>query len=276
VRWEAEILREEWDAALATCEGLMESPGPVDKLIAGRLYSTTSLYRGRLEPVLSGIDGFVASAPGHGDYRLQPVLFKAKVLLEVGDYRKARDTALAITAEDDLVGAANQGLLIVSLADQYLGNDEEAERLAREYRKKINPALGPAPQRLYQFLEGTRALARGELERAISHLNEAESMLPPRGGEGHHALIWYSLATAHRLSGNESEAMDWYERIVEATEERILEPIRYVRSFYYLGELHEADGDEEDARESYQRFIDHWGDGDMDPDLVRSARAKLK
>jgi serine/threonine protein kinase/tetratricopeptide (TPR) repeat protein len=276
VRWEAEILREEWDAALATCESLKESDSSADKLVAGRLLSTTSLYRGRLDAVLEGIDGFVASAPGDSDYHFQPLLLKAKVLLEVGDYRGARETALEVSGEDDTFGLANQALLIASLAAEHLSNGEEAERLAREYRRKINPALGPAPQRLYQFLQGTRALARGELERAISHLNEAESMLPPRGAEGHHALIWYSLATAHRLAGNESEALDWYERIVEATEERLLEPIRYVRSFYYLGELHEADGDEEEARENYRRFLDHWGDGEIDRDLVRAARAKLR
>jgi tetratricopeptide (TPR) repeat protein len=276
VRWEAEILREEWDAARATCESLAETDNPLEKLVSGRLLGTTFLYRGRLEPVLKGVDGFVAAARGSSADRAQPLLFKAKVLLEVGDYRGAKDTALTVSGEDDLVGAANQALLIASLAAQHLGSNEEAERLGREYKRKINPALGPAPQRLYQFLEGSRALARGELEKAISHLNEAESMLAPRGAESHHALIWYSLATAHRRAGNESEAEDWYERIVEATEERLLEPIRYVRSFYYLGELYEADGDDEEARESYQRFLDHWGDGEIDGDLVRLARAKLR
>jgi tetratricopeptide (TPR) repeat protein len=101
-------------------------------------------------------------------------------------------------------------------------------------------------------------------------------MLPPRGEDGIHTLIWYSLATAHRLSGNDSEALGWYQRIVESTEERLYEPLRYVRSFYFLGKLREAEGDSEGARESYQRFLDHFESGEIDRDLVREAEAELR
>jgi tetratricopeptide (TPR) repeat protein len=119
------------------------------------------------------------------------------------------------------------------------------------------------------------AMARGRFEDAIAQLNEAESMLPPRGSEGFHTLIWYSLATAHRRAGNESEAIDWYERILGGAEERLFEPIRYVRSLYYLAELQEESGDVEEARANYGRFLAYWGDGEIDRDLVAKARTKV-
>jgi tetratricopeptide (TPR) repeat protein len=140
----------------------------------------------------------------------------------------------------------------------------------------LNPALGPAPERLYHFLEGEIALEQGEYDDAVSEFEEAESMLPPRGSDGVHTLIWYSLATAHRLAGNDSEALSWYERIVDSREERLLEPLRYVRSFYFLGKLHDAEGDSEEAREGYQRFLDHFENGEIDRELVREAEAALR
>jgi hypothetical protein len=89
-------------------------------------------------------------------------------------------------------------------------------------------------------------------------------------------LAWDRLATAHRLAGNDSEALGWYQRIVESTEERLFEPLRYVRSFYYLGKLHDAEGDSGGARESYQQFLDHFEGGEIDREMVREAEAAVR
>ncbi|MGH9334490.1 MAG: tetratricopeptide repeat protein, partial [Vicinamibacteria bacterium] len=280
VRWEAHVLREEWDEAMETASSLMESEGGIEKFIGGRLIVTTGLYRGDVDQVLSGLDRYLASRfEGGRDYRTQPLLLKARVLLETGEFQKAREAALGIADTQDTEGAegaSHQALAIAAIAAQSLGDDEEADRLRREYRHRIDPALGARPQRLYHFLEGELAMARGDYEEAISQFEESESMLPPRGSAGVHTVIWYSLATAHRLAGNQSEATDWYERIVESTEERLFEPIRYVRSFYYLGELYQADDEPEEARRNYQRFLDHWEDGDVDRDLVSEARSRVR
>ncbi len=134
---------------------------------------------------------------------------------------------------------------------------------------------GPCPDRMYQLLEGELALARSDYDQAITSFNEAESMLPPRGAEGVHAVIWYSLATAHREAGNRGEAMRWYERIVRSTDERLFEPVRYVRSFYFLGKLHQYRGDDDDAENSFERFLEHWEDGEIDRDRVREVERIL-
>jgi len=277
VRWAAHIFAEEWDEARKTAAELMESEGPVEKFLGGRLMAATALYRGEVGSVLRALDRYLASGEGgESDYRVQPALLKARILLEIGEFQKAKDAALGVSETEDHYGASHAALALAAIAAQQLGESEEAQELSREYLRRINPALGSPPERLYHFLQGEIAMERGEYEDAVAEFEESESMLPPRGSEGIHTLIWYSLATAHRLSGNDSEALGWYQRIAEAREERLFEPLRYVRSFYYLGKLRGAEGDPERARESYQRFLDHFESGEIDRDLVREAEAELR
>jgi serine/threonine protein kinase/tetratricopeptide (TPR) repeat protein len=277
VRWAAHIFAEEWDEARKTAAELMESEGPVEKFLGGRLMATTALYRGEVGSVLRALDRYLASGEGgESAYRIQPALLKARILLEIGEFQKAKDTALGVSDAEDRYGASHAALALAAIAAQRLGESEEAEELSREYRRRIIPALGAAPERLYHFLQGEIAMERGEYEDAVGEFEESESMLPPRGYDGVHTMIWYSLATAHRLSGNDGEALGWYQRIVESRQERLYEPLRYVRSFYFLGKLHEAEGDSEQARESYQRFLDHFESGEIDRDLVQEAEAELR
>jgi serine/threonine protein kinase/tetratricopeptide (TPR) repeat protein len=277
VRWASHIFMEEWDDARATAAELMESGAPVEEFLGGRLMATSALYRGEVSAVLRALDRYLSSPEGReSEYRVQPALLKARILLEIGEADKARETALGVVHSTDRHGAGKVGLAIAAIAAQRGGDPEEARRLARDYRRSINPALGPGPERLYHFVEGEIALESGEYENAVSEFEEAESMLPPRGSDGVHTLIWYSLATAHRLSGNDSEALSWYERIVESREERLFEPLRYVRSFFFMGKLHASEGDPEEAREGYQRFLDHFEGGEVDRDLVREAEAAVR
>jgi len=277
VRWAGHIFAEEWDEARKNAAELMESERPAEKFIGGRLMATTNLYRGETGSVLRALDRYLASgAGGESDFRVQPALLKARILLDIGELQKAKEAALSVSQTEDHYGASHAALALAAIAAQKLGEPKEAEELGREYRRRVNPALGAGPERLYHFLQGEIAMERGEYDDAVAEFEESESMLPPRGEDGIHALIWYSLATAHRLSGNDSEALSWYQRIVESREERLYEPLRYVRSFYFLGKLHKTEGDSEQARESYQRFLDHFESGEMDRDLVREAEAELR
>jgi tetratricopeptide (TPR) repeat protein len=277
IRWAGQVLQEQWDDAGRSASELMESEGIVEKFVGGRLMATTALYRGEVGSVLRAIDRYLGSAHGaDSDYRVQPIVLKAKILLEIGELQQAKDVALGISEAEDRYGGLSAALALAAIAAERLGRSQEADELSRRFRARIDPALGPAPERLYRFLLGERALARGEHEEAVAEFEEAESMLAPRGSEGVHALIWYSLATAHRLLGNDDEAIGWYQRIVESREERLFEPLRYVRSFYYLGTLLEAEGDSEEAGESYRRFLAHFEGGEIDRDLVRKAEAALR
>jgi tetratricopeptide (TPR) repeat protein/tRNA A-37 threonylcarbamoyl transferase component Bud32 len=277
IRWAGHVFAERWDEARRTAAELMESEGQVEKFVGGRLMATTALYQGEVDSVLRAVDRYLASVEtGESDFRFSPALLKARILLEVGEFGKAKGTALELSEAEDHYGASHAALALAAIAAAKLGERQESEELRERYRRRIDPALGAGPERLYHFLQGEVAMERGDYQEAVSQFEEAESMLPPRGSEGVHALIWYSLATAHRLAGNDGEALGWYRRIAESREERLFEPLRYVRSFYFLGKLHEAEGDHEAARESYQRFLVHFENGEIDRDLVREAEAELR
>ena len=270
VLWEAHILEENWDDAAETAASMLEAEGMTEKFYGGRLLGITELYQGSYT---SGIDALLGA--GEGPFQNQPVLYKARVLLDAGDYEGARETALAIEGQDDRYDSGQRAHLIAAIASARLGEPTRARELADAFRDRAKPTFGPGPERMHQFLEGELALAVGDFASAISHLNEAESMLPPRGVEGLHTVIWYAIASAHRDAGNIGEATMWYERIVNSKEERIFEPVRYVRSFYFLGKLREERGYEEDALVAYERFFDLWKDGEMDRERIREVARKL-
>ncbi|HSF17695.1 MAG TPA: protein kinase [Vicinamibacteria bacterium] len=277
VRWQAQILREQWDEALQTARAMMEATSPIETFLGGQLLSTTLLYRGEVQPVLEALERVAATPPVDGKHLFgsKPLLFKARILLEAGDYASAKEAALA-AAPDDRFGQSKEQAVLAAIACEHLGQSEEARQWTRAYEQRANLSLGPADERTFELLQGELAMARGSYGRAITHLNEAESLLPPRGADGMHALIWYSLATAHLRAGNFSEAIGWYERILESTQERMYEPIRYVRSFYFLAGLLEQEGDSDEARAYYERFLEHWEHGDIDRERVREARAKVR
>ncbi|GMR23877.1 MAG: hypothetical protein BMS9Abin37_2352 [Acidobacteriota bacterium] len=272
VRWKAQIFHEDWDDAEETALSMLDSEAAVEKSFGGRLAGVTALYRGNYQSVLESIDDFVATLDPQ--LRSRALLFKARLLLDVGDNRAALKLALTLD-EDENEHASQQALLVAAIASARLGENDRADELADAYRAGMRPMPGPGPDRLYQLLHGELALARSDYEQAVTNFNEAESMLPPRGTEGVHTVIWYALATAHREAGDRGEAMRWYERIVRSTEERLFEPVRYVRSFYFLGKLHQQRGDDADAADSFERFLEYWEDGEIDRDRVREVEGIL-
>ena len=272
VRWKAHILHEDWDDAAETALSMLAADAPMEKFMGGRLAGVTALYQGNYRNVIEGIDEFVATLDPQ--FRSRPLLFKARVLLDVGDNRAARECALTIN-DDESERSSQQALLVTAIASARLGDDERAYELRDAYRMGMRPTRGPDPGRLYQLLQGELALARSDYEQAVASFNEAESMLPPRGADGIHIVIWYSLATAHREAGNLGEARRWYERIVRSTEERLFEPVRYVRSFYFLGKLYAQQGNDDDAEDSFERFLEYWEDGEIDRGSVRDVERIL-
>jgi hypothetical protein len=77
-------------------------------------------------------------------------------------------------------------------------------------------------------------------------------------------------------AGNRPAATESFRKIVTSTVERVLHPVEYVRSFYFLGRLAEEIGDTAKAKDYYGRFAGYWRDGDMDRDRVKEALAKSR
>ena len=273
LRWEAQVLDERWAEAGQTARELRESDSEMARAYGGQLETFTALYQGNYREALVQIGQYTgAMGKEEGPH---PKLFMARLQLEVGQVENARDTAAAVAAGADGPRAHLEALAISAVAEARLGRHDEAAALARRLEGRAGAEASRRPERLHQLVLGELAIARGDYEEAFAALNEAESLLPPRGGDGIHAVIWYALATAHRLAGNDGEAALWYERILDSTSERLFEPISFVRSFYFLGEIHDQNGEPEEAAEAFERFVAHWGDGELDRDRVSRARARL-
>jgi tetratricopeptide (TPR) repeat protein len=54
------------------------------------------------------------------------------------------------------------------------------------------------------------------------------------------------------------------------------DPVRFVRSLYYLGDANLARGNEAESAVYYERFLEFWGDADWDVQAVSRARQKLE
>ena len=90
-----------------------------------------------------------------------------------------------------------------------------------------------------------------------------------------HLRVWYSLGLALFEEDEEEQAIEWFQRAIEARP-HIFDPVAYVRSHFYLGQIFEDLGDDEQAAQYYRRFLDFWADGDMDRERVEEARDFLE
>ena len=55
----------------------------------------------------------------------------------------------------------------------------------------------------------------------------------------------------------------------------LVQPIEFVRSFYFLGRIYEQQGDTAKSREAYRRFVGYWKDGDLDRERIAEAQKKI-
>ena len=56
--------------------------------------------------------------------------------------------------------------------------------------------------------------------------------------------------------------------------ERLVTPVRFVRSYSFLGKYHEEEGNQAEARRYYQKYLDYWGDGQLDRERIQEVKAK--
>jgi hypothetical protein len=140
---------------------------------------------------------------------------------------------------------------------------------------------GPIPSIRNHWLAGELALLRGDAARALSELDEAATLLPRRGiftgfiRRPYHVPVWYAMASAHAADGDDAAAHELFTAIVSSPSERLVWPVLYVRSYFWLAEIDVRRGDDERAREHFARFLAHWNDGDIDGEKVREARTWL-
>jgi len=250
-----------------------------------------SIESGEIE---RGIDELErAEELGSSKFRTAPVLWEAHILEENWD--DAAETAASMLEAEGMTEKFYGGRLlgitelyqgsytsVIDGIDALLGAGEGPfqnqpvlykERVlldAGDYEGERETALAIEGQD-DRYDSGQRA----HLIAAIASARLGEPTRARELADAFRTVIWYAIANAHREAGNIGEATMWYERIVNSKEERIFEPVRYVRSFYFLGKLREERGYEEDALVAYERFFDLWKDGEMDRERIREVARKL-
>jgi len=76
------------------------------------------------------------------------------------------------------------------------------------------------------------------------------------------------------LTGHYEEGKSYLQQIIEGRQETT-QSRYYLRSRYYIGMAEEALGDTEAAVEAYREVLKHWGDADIQMELITDARARL-
>ena len=257
-RFRIHILREAWGDAEDAAGKMGTSSNPTWKTRSQRLLARIELFHGRTNAAL---ESFGSNGQAH-------------VLLAKGEAAPALEKARKIQVEDRGQESEWEGIFLESLALGRLGRKDEAERAAAKLLERTAQIPTEKEKRRHHHLLGELALLRGDTATAIRELEQAQSMLLPRGFPGEQVPIWFALASAYLSAGERDKALSWFERVEVSTNEHLSWPIPYVRSFYYLGNIHESRGEMEKARESYRRFYDYWKDGDLDRDKVEEARRK--
>lgn len=286
-QWFISLLREEWEEVEASARGL-ESSSDVFFRQSGLFFQAMrELYRGRSEAALATVERALEDHPERGLGTADLRSLAAYIRLEQGRAREALEQAEIARREGRGHRPEWSALVFTSLAQAALGEGNEAEKTAEVFRAKLDGIPSQRIEALYYHLAGELALREGDGPRALEALGRAQALLPPRGFTGpptesppaphipHHVPIWFSTALAYWAQGDRDEAVHWFQRIAQSTNERINWPLPYVRSFYFLGKYFEERGQRDEARRHYRRFVDFWEDGDLDRERVQEARGGL-
>jgi tetratricopeptide (TPR) repeat protein len=240
------------------------------------------LFEGKTREAVEMLDEAIRAYDERGRSKESSIYsYTAHVLLEKGMAGPALEKARLNQRERNGEYAEREGLFFEALAQARLGRMEAALQTAEELLVKAESVPTEIGKRLYHHLQGELALARGDRRSGLEELEQAESMLSPRGltyygRRPQHIPIWFSLGRAYLETGQEDQAAPWFQRIIDSTTERVWWPIPYVRSFYFLGKIHENQGDMDKAHQHYRRFYEYWKDGDLDRERVEELRSKLE
>jgi serine/threonine protein kinase/tetratricopeptide (TPR) repeat protein len=284
-RWWVAVLQGDWERAEVEARDLAESKDERWQWQGQMNLAILELYRGQAQNALA----LLARA---ADLYHEPSLFTGWARSMAGHvflqkHQLVDAVKVAKLAQHD--GKGNppewEGLFLESVSLAKQGSFEKAEQKAEELLRRTESIPTEKEKRRRLHLIGEINLARHQPATAIEKLEQALTMLPPRGRSGYihasrigppaHAPIWYSLASAYLDASDEESASKWYRRIIDCGVERVEWPILYIRSFYFLGKIHESRGDTDEARECYRRFYEYWKDGDIDRERVKEAKSKI-
>ncbi len=276
----AQTLREDWVAAREAAATLYSSPDETRKWSGALAQSTVAAFEGRRTEALTWAERAVSAYKTPGGRSSEARQLAAGLLAAGGQVSLALAQAQKALIESRGLPAERDALLIQAWLLAASRQLKEADDALAALAALAEPLAEVRDARMQAFAQGQVALARGDFAAAVGVLQKAHAVLPPRGFgvifPSQHVPIWFALGEAHMGAGRPTEAEPWFTRVATSGFEHALQPIEYVRSFYYLGKIHEQTGDMTKAREAYRRFVGYWKDGDLDRDRVAEAERKLR
>ena len=273
----AQLLKEDWRGGDETARGLLASADETARFFGAMVKYAASLSHGRSAEALTWADRATTAYKVNGTRISVGHQMTTVALLARGETARAAEAAT--TALGHGTGTPSEGPARILLAHALSAAGRRQEADAAVAALNVGPASPTRDRRDVALARGRAALARGEAAAAVPLLQEANAATPPRNGAvltaSPHLRIWTALGRALVESGKPADALPWFRKAADSGSEHVIEPVEFVRSFYYLGRIYEQQGDMTKARESYQRFVGYWNDGDLDRDRVTEARRKI-
>jgi tetratricopeptide (TPR) repeat protein len=159
-----------------------------------------------------------------------------------------------------------------------MGHIEDARRIGQQLRLLIKETNIPKHMRYYENLAGQIALTEGQFEQAISHFEQAITLLPYQldTEDDEQAFFYDGLAAAYYRSDDWPKAIETYNRIIGLTTGRLRWGDIYARSYYWLGKIHQRTGNSREAAAHYERFLKLWESADSGLPEVPDAQKQLE
>ncbi len=277
LRFLLHLLADEFDEALAANEELAESVSPAARYGAYPMNRVTvAAYRGNYSETVAAAVEIIESLPDEASQKGFLWSGIATYYLQLGKNLEALAAADRARGLAQSVDASTYAASLVAIAQARADRSVAARTAAQQHERLSTQLPNPGARRRELLVGAELALSGGDVDTAIDRLESATDLLP--AGQDFvfsDDLVEYSyaLATALYRRGDLLEAANLFRTVIEAGPRRILHPLEYVRSFYFLGKIAEEDGDDNAARRHYERFLDYWSDGEIDRERVAEARA---
>jgi tetratricopeptide (TPR) repeat protein len=274
-----QYLRRDWTSVREVADSNARSSDPTRLFHAALFRSLIDLRHGRSAPGIAAIEASAAAYRFSGPRAVHSILGVANGELARGNVSRAVRAAERAVAAGRGTDEEREAMVIHAWTLAAAARRAEANAIADQLERSIDDIALVRDRRNVSFARGLIALASGETENAVTHLQAAQDGLPPNvphvGIVTFHMPVWAALGRALYEAKRGNDAVKWFKRITDSSYEYVYHPIEYVRSFYYLGKIYEQQGDMTKARENYARFVGYWKDGDLDRDRVAEAQKKI-
>jgi len=165
-------------------------------------------------------------------------------------------------------GTMNDALWALSLC----GRIDQAESLAEEWKKTINPHDTVANKIAFPIAQALVQLQRKQFDKAIQTL-QSVFQYERSAAAGFNAM--FLRGQAYLGLGDGKAASAEFQKILD---HRGLAPldIRYPMAYLYLGRSAKLEGDLAKSRKAYQDFLAFWKDADPDIPILKEAKAEYE